>query len=92
MGEKKADKVSLGLSLNYETGSVPWTWSDSQKQGVSHQYVTLDRGKTEVNIRQELIGQYGYWERQRIKQYTKISLWHVAAEPSSDGSMMALDV
>jgi len=30
MGEKrKADKVSLGLSLNYETGSVLWTWSDS---------------------------------------------------------------
>ncbi|KAF5703995.1 hypothetical protein FMUND_12754 [Fusarium mundagurra] len=44
--EEKADKVSLGLSLNYETGSVLWTWSDSQKQGVSHQYVTLDRGKT----------------------------------------------
>ncbi|KAF5678394.1 hypothetical protein FDENT_8970 [Fusarium denticulatum] len=51
--------------------SVLWTWSDSQKQGVSHQYVTLDRGKTEVSIRQELIQRYNYWERQRIKQHNK---------------------
>ncbi|EWZ37538.1 uncharacterized protein FOBCDRAFT_223540 [Fusarium oxysporum Fo47] len=68
---KKAEKVSLGLSLNYETGSVLWTWSDSNKQGVSHQYVTLDPGNTEVSIRQDLIRQYDFWERQRIKQYNK---------------------
>ncbi|KAF5559869.1 hypothetical protein FNAPI_4510 [Fusarium napiforme] len=48
-----------------------WTWSDSQKQGVSHQYVPLDRGKTEVSILQELIQRYNYWKRQRIKLHNK---------------------
>ncbi|KAF5626488.1 uncharacterized protein FTJAE_9653 [Fusarium tjaetaba] len=48
-GRKKADKVSLGLSLNYEAGSVLWTWYDSQKKGVSH-HASVSNSTTKISL------------------------------------------
>lgn len=53
----------FGLSLNYETGLVDWTWRHAKNIGISPRYVRLDPDKTSTSIRGDAMLRYDNIER-----------------------------
>ncbi|KAM0557085.1 hypothetical protein ACHAPJ_005348 [Fusarium lateritium] len=70
--ERSADAPAyFGLTLDYGTGAVLWTWRDSKNARLSPKYVELNQGMTDVTIRIEAIQDYDSKERTRIRNYNK---------------------
>ncbi|KAF4954359.1 hypothetical protein FGADI_5299 [Fusarium gaditjirri] len=59
--------VYFEMTLDYENGTVLWTWKDKRNRGFHPEYVGLTDGKTEITIRIQLLNQYESKERIRIK-------------------------
>ncbi|KAM0221103.1 hypothetical protein ACHAQD_005859 [Fusarium lateritium] len=60
--------VFLGLTLNYETGCVLWTWRDAKCAGVSREHVELDEGMTSHTIRREALINYDNFGLPRMQE------------------------
>jgi hypothetical protein len=66
---RRGAPVFFGLTLNYETGSILWTWRDAKCAGISPDHVTLDHGMDSVTIRREAMMNYDNFELPRIRDY-----------------------
>ncbi|KAH7181261.1 hypothetical protein DER46DRAFT_653430 [Fusarium sp. MPI-SDFR-AT-0072] len=63
--------VYLGLTLNYETGSILWTWRDFLCGGIPTDSLKIFDGMTDVEMRAEAIRNYDDHERERINKFNK---------------------
>ncbi|KAF4958248.1 hypothetical protein FSARC_11046 [Fusarium sarcochroum] len=63
--------VFFGLTLNYETGSLAWTWRDAKCSGLDPEYVVFNDGMDSVTIRTEAMLNYDEHERTRVRNYNK---------------------
>ncbi|KIL96258.1 hypothetical protein FAVG1_01002 [Fusarium avenaceum] len=68
---KRGAPVFFGLTLDYETGSVLWTWRDAKCVGISSDHVRLDEVMNSHTIRREAMINYDSFELSRIREYNK---------------------
>ncbi|KAH7164603.1 hypothetical protein DER46DRAFT_661730 [Fusarium sp. MPI-SDFR-AT-0072] len=63
--------VYFGLTLNYETGSILWTWKDEGGSNLHPDNVRLDPDMDDVKIRAEAIYNYDAAEIRRVRDYNR---------------------
>ncbi|KAF5642330.1 hypothetical protein F52700_3178 [Fusarium sp. NRRL 52700] len=61
--------VRLGVSINTDTNSISFPWTDTEGNPVSDSDVSFKDGRTEADLRREVIEQYDNLERIRIVDY-----------------------